>query len=66
MELNFGGNGTPYTPEPFRPILLLWRSEKQRIRAPQECFKVACGGPEVASELVPDIFDFFDLFFQGK
>ena len=39
----------------------------------QECFKVAFGGPEVASkcpkvaaELVRDIFEFFDLFFQGK
>ena len=39
----------------------------------QECFKVAFGGPEVASkcpkvasELVRDIFEFFDLFLQGK
>ena len=36
-------------------------------------YKVASGGsevasecPEVASELVRDIFEFFDLFFQGK
>ena len=42
-------------------------------RAAQECFKVVFGGPEgasecpeVASELVRDIFEFFDLFFQGK
>ena len=28
--------------------------------------QVAFGFPEVASELVRDIFDFFDLFFQGK
>jgi len=28
--------------------------------------KVAFGCPEVASELVRDIFEFFDLFFQGK
>ena len=53
--------------------LLLRRSAKLRIRAAQECFKVAFGGPEgasecpeVASELVRDIFEFFDLFFQGK
>ena len=53
--------------------LLLRRRAKQRIRATQECFKVASGGPEVASEcpevaleLVRDIFEFFDLFFQGK
>ena len=28
--------------------------------------KVTFGCPEVASELVRDIFEFFDLFFQGK
>ena len=32
----------------------------------QEHFKVASGGPEIASELVWDIFEFFDLFFQGE
>ena len=53
--------------------LLLWRSATLRIRAGQECSKVAFGCPEVASEcpevaseLVRDIFEFFDLFFQGK
>ena len=54
--------------------LLLRPSAKLRIRAAQECFKVAfrrrsevaseC--PEVVSELVRDIFEFFDLIFQGK
>ena len=29
----------------------------------QECFKVASECPEVPSELVRDIFEFFDLFF---
>ena len=54
-------------------ILLLRRSAKLRIRAAQECSKFAFGYPEVASEcpevaseLVGDIFEFFDLFFQGK
>ena len=28
----------------------------------QECFKVAFGCPEFASQLVRDIFEFFDLF----
>ena len=37
-----------------------------RVRAAQERFKVASAGPEVASELAPYIFDFFDLFFHGK
>ena len=53
--------------------LLLRRSAKLRIRAGQECSKVAFGFPEdaskcpeVASELVRDIFEVFDLFFQGK
>jgi len=53
--------------------LLLRRSAKTRIRAAQECFKVAIGGPEVAFKcpevalkLVRDIFQFFNLFFQGK
>ena len=32
----------------------------------EECFKVASGGPEVASELFRDLFEFFDLFFQAK
>ena len=40
--------------------------EVKRIRTAQECFKVASGGPEVASELVRDISEFFDLFSQGK
>ena len=31
-----------------------------------ECFKVASEWPEVALELVQDIFEFTDLFFQGK
>ena len=39
---------------------------KRRIRAAQECSKGAFGCHEVASELVRDIFEFFDLFFQGK
>ena len=34
--------------------------------AQESRFKVACGGPEVASELGRDIFEFYDLFFQGK
>ena len=46
--------------------LLLRRSAKLRIRAGQECSEVAFGCPEVGSELVRDIFEFFDLFFQGK
>ena len=53
--------------------LLLRRSAKLRIRAGQECSEVAFGCPEVVSEcsevgseLVRDIFKFFDLFFQGK
>ena len=32
----------------------------------QECTKVTSECPEVASELVRDIFEFFGLFFQGK
>ena len=47
-------------------VLLLRRSAKYRIRNAQEYFKVASGGLEVASELVRDIFEFSDLFFQGK
>jgi len=53
--------------------LLLRRRAKLRICAAQECSKVAFGCseassecPEVASELVRDIFEFFDLFFQGR
>ena len=34
----------------------------RRIRDVQECFKEAPECPEVASELVPDIFEFWDLF----
>ena len=51
--------------------IIIRRSAKLRIRAAQECSKVAFGCPEVASEcpkvaseLVPDIFEFFDSFFQ--
>ena len=50
------------------PFLLL-RGAKLRIRAAQECSEVAFGSPEVVSEcpdvaleLVRDIFEFFDLF----
>ena len=46
--------------------LLIRRSAKLRIRAAQECSKVAFECPEVVLELVQDIFDFFDYFFQGK
>ena len=46
--------------------LLVRRSAKLRIRAAQECSKDAFGCPEVASELVRNVFEFFDLFFQGK
>ena len=42
------------------------RELKKRICDPKECFKVAYGGPEVASELLRDIFEFFDSFFRGK
>ena len=54
--------------------LLLRRSAKLRIRALRnvsklhsEVAKLLPGKcPKVASELVRDIFEFFDLFFQGK
>ena len=46
--------------------LLLRRSAKLRIRAAQECSKVAFGCPEVVSEFVRDIFEFFYLIFSGE
>ena len=47
-------------------MLFISARAKKRIRSAQECSKGAFGCPEVASELVRDIFEFFDLFFQGK
>ena len=44
----------------------LRRKANERIRAAQECSKVAFGCTEVASELVRDKFEFFDLLFLGK
>ena len=39
---------------------------EEKDSSAQECSKGAFGCPEVASELVRDIFEFFDLFFQRK
>ena len=61
-----------YLARPTKTAMLRRLREVKNSLA-QECFKVAFGGPEVASkcpkvasELVRDIFEFFDLFFQGK
>ena len=57
-------SANPSISPPFLAFLLR-QSAQLRIRAAQKCFKVAFGGPEVASGLVWDIFEFFDLFFLG-